>query len=106
MPFTCPIHFDAQGLGVAPPAGATLSRWLPVKRGQVLAPNTAIAVVTIAGRTHQLRTTFPCMLGRQMAQEGAVLVEGTPLAEVYGEGEDLPYGGSYCVLDPAFGPAR
>ena len=41
------------------------------------------------------------MLAERGAAQGADLVPGALIARVYAEGEDLPYGRSYCTLHPA-----
>ena len=100
MAFTYLIKFDAEGLGPSAPSSARVTRWMaPMK--SVLPAGTSLLRLASGGASFELRTTFPCMLAERGAAQGADLVPGALIARVYAEGEDLPYGRSYCTLHPA-----
>ena len=99
MPFRCDIKFDRDGIGEPPPDTAVLLKWLAPEHG-MLQPGTLLAELNIGGRPVWLKLSFLCALIQKCVAEGASLAPGILIAQVGADGEEIPYGRSYCTLQP------
>ena len=98
MAFTCEVSFSAVNLGSALPDGdSTFGQYL-AQPGDFIGPGSAFLFFNSADRLFEVRTRFRALVRDLPLASGDVLGEGTLLAVLLAEGEDIPSGFRYCTL--------
>jgi hypothetical protein len=76
-----------------------LIRWL-LEEGAPVAKGTPVVIVASEGTAYEVRANGDGSLRKRLAFEGQVLEEGSVLATIGADGENIPYGRPYSTCEP------
>jgi hypothetical protein len=79
-----------------------LDHWY-VPEGAIAEAASRLARLSAGGLTYDLSLRFRCLIENQAVAEGALVHPGGTLAELLGEGEEVPAGFRYCTLEQRVG---
>jgi pyruvate/2-oxoglutarate dehydrogenase complex dihydrolipoamide acyltransferase (E2) component len=98
-----PFHYDLPlpklREGQPSAEAVKLVRWL-VKEGALLGRGTPVAIVASEGASYEVRANGEGSLRKRLVSEGQVVQEGSLLATIGADGENIPYGRPYSTCEP------
>jgi pyruvate/2-oxoglutarate dehydrogenase complex dihydrolipoamide acyltransferase (E2) component len=98
-----PFHYDLPlpKLGEERSGAGSLKlvSWL-IEEGALLVRGTPVAIVSTENSSYEVRANGDGVLRKRLVSEGQAIQEGSALATIGADGENIPYGKPYSTCEP------